>query len=106
MSIIIRGMEMPTGCYSKHESCPCLQSMGDRIWCGVTLKEITDGYNKRQPDCMLIELPPHGRLIDADATAEKILEYMRSPSNLANALYFINTIREMPAIIEVEEGKE
>ena len=52
-----------------------------------------------------LELPPHGRLIDADALANKIRELMGSPSNLANAQFFINTLREAPTVIRAEEGE-
>ena len=45
MSLLIRGMEMPKNCFI----------------CPFKNLEICD------EDCPLIEVPPHGRLIDADA---------------------------------------
>ena len=71
MSILIRGMEMPTSC----TECPCCRHDN---WNGETAHQcnvsfITFGaedenwiYNTRPNWCPLIELPPHGRLIDAD----------------------------------------
>ena len=61
--IYIPNMEMPTTCY---DNCPC-QSLH---WCNV-LKEITEPMTgKRIDNCPLVPVPPHGRLIDADALAE------------------------------------
>lgn len=65
MSILIKGMEMPQGC----GDCPCLGgeyhgSYDNHFYCQVTDK----GIGEHKPDwCPLIEVPPHGRLIDADA---------------------------------------
>lgn len=54
MSIYIKGMEMPENCIRcplRHD-CPFPQFI-----------------NRRSEDCPLVEIPPHGRLIDADAFA-------------------------------------
>lgn len=66
MSILIKGMGMPKGCYREHESCPCYKSLKGWAWCGITEKQIINGFNQRPPDCPLIEVPPHGRLVDID----------------------------------------
>ena len=69
MSVVIRGMKMPKSC----DECPCYYET-DGAWrneCEVLGKEyIADDY--RPEWCPLIELPPHGRLIDADALLDKI----------------------------------
>lgn len=59
MSILIKGMPMPKNC----EECP----FTDSIWCGRTGQRIHSTMLDRLPDCPLIELPPHGDLIDRDA---------------------------------------
>lgn len=102
MGVYIRGMEMPTNC----DSCPCYYET-EGAWrneCEVLGREhyLTE---ERPSWCPLVPVPPHGRLIDADAAAEKIWEDMRFPSNLANAQFFANELREMPTIIEAEEGE-
>lgn len=51
-SILIKGMEMPKNCLR----CP--------IFCGLPYQYRDE--KGRRPDCPLTELPPHGRLIDAD----------------------------------------
>ena len=50
MSVIVKSMEMPKNC----TGCP--------ICCGLPYQH--RDVNGRRPDCPLIELPPHGRLID------------------------------------------
>lgn len=65
MSIIIHGIKMPTSCWD----CPCAyftEGVHHNYCQAVGYDtEITDDG---KPDwCPLIELPPHGRLVDADA---------------------------------------
>jgi hypothetical protein len=68
----------------------------------MTSKEMLAG----RPDwCPLVSVPPHGDLIDRDAAAEKIWDDMRFPSNLANAQFFVNELREMPTIFPAD-GKD
>lgn len=65
MSILIKGMEMPTTC----GNCPVhkLWAEDDEAQCMIK-RELWTKCSKRNPDCPLIEIPDgHGRLIDADA---------------------------------------
>ena len=65
MSILIN-MEMPISC----ERCPMLDWDLDYIKCKVTDRhfKMTECWRSiRVPDCPLVPVPPHGRLIDADA---------------------------------------
>ena len=83
--ILIRGMEMPKRCID----CPCEY---DCILCKATgnqfmyRSEANGGYvdfcDTRMPDCPLIELPPHGRLIDADALMLIIKDYIDEYSDV------------------------
>lgn len=60
MSVLLN-ITMPKTC----EVCPC----NDDNWrCGATGEhfDYEDKYERRRADCPLIEVPPHGRLIDAD----------------------------------------
>lgn len=69
MGIYFPGMMMPTECWE----CPCAYETegAHHNYCQAV------GYDTQLPDegrpdwCPLIELPPHGRLIDADAMAKK-----------------------------------
>lgn len=60
--ILIKGMEMPKTCRR------CME-MEIPVRCRVMEQEavtaVMSGYD-RPSDCPLIELPPHGRLVDAD----------------------------------------
>lgn len=68
MSVYIKGMKMPTNCCA----CPC--SYDNQ--CAVTHEYPTfEEWYESKPDwCPLIPVPDHGRLIDANAFSEKILE--------------------------------
>lgn len=106
MSVLIRGMEMPQCC----EECILGHKFFKWLGCNkhVTGSMIENG--ERSPSCPLIEVPPHGRLIDADALMKEIQETCKrlygtddinavSPTLAAFKLY----IGEAPTIIEAEE---
>ena len=61
MSILIKGMEMPTGCLS----CDFCNPFVDEPYCRRLMRRTPKV--SRLDGCPLIEIPPHGRLIDADA---------------------------------------
>ena len=75
MSILIRGMEMPDNCTdcwfrktARHEylsDCQLCPFTGD-----------TTPYLTRDKKCPLVPVPPHGRLIDADALEKDIDKYI------------------------------
>lgn len=58
MSVLLCGMEIPERCGKCR--------FATAFECLVTKNFITT-FNVRQADCPLIPVPPHGRLIDADA---------------------------------------
>ena len=80
----------------------------DGLLCCVLDTYIHDPENK-QEDCPLIPVPPHGRLIDADAY-EKLLrglgnrDYRREAGTLQDAIKFLHP-HYAPTIIPAEEGK-
>lgn len=61
MSVLIKGIEMPSGCavcpFRIGRFCPYIDG-----WKNNIEKHKTD----RHPLCPLVPVPPHGRLIDAD----------------------------------------
>ena len=78
MDVVVKGMEMP-------ESCPCeLLGTGYDLYCSFArgiparVKEYYEccQNNKRPSWCPLVPVPPHGRLIDADALEKAIYEWM------------------------------
>lgn len=66
MSVLIKNMEMPKGCFSCH--------LKEEGFCNLTNELAID--NKRNNDCPLVKLPDkHGRLVDADELWKKMSKY-------------------------------
>ena len=67
MSVIIKGIEMPAVCDDCHFNYDCYRCSAIDGNKGYFFNdEDFDPSCNRLPDCPLIELPKHGRLIDAD----------------------------------------
>ena len=65
MSVLIKGMEMPTRCWD------CL--LNTHGYCMASEHSDIIPSDAPIPNwCPLIEIPPHGRLIDADALMEQL----------------------------------
>ena len=107
MSILIKGMDMPTNC----EKCPfldyeegyCLAS-GFKDKSGWYEFTLCPGGAKggRPDDCPLVPVPPHGRLIDADALPWENQGFMLTdPDEWGLKVW---DIEHAPTIIEAEEG--
>lgn len=96
MSVLIKDMAMPKDCVS----CPLTTDYGT---CGYYSLFVEAGHEVpfagRLEECPLIEIPKHGRLIDADEASERVWKLLRFPSNLANGQWFVNVLREMPTVI-------
>ena len=68
MSVIVKGMEMPKNCSDcslNYDQMAC-KVTGTRWWSDTMVLMNFDSDKERLHDCPLIELPPHGRLIDKD----------------------------------------
>lgn len=90
--IYIPGMEMPIRC----GGCPCadLEYYDCNLMPGTRIE-----FEKRLPNCPLIPVPPHGRLIDADA-----LRYWSDDSAMIAFDYVTRSqINAAPTIIPAEE---
>lgn len=71
MSVLIKGMEMPPSC----EKCRFSGFGGlrnERVVCMFTGANAYMNEVQYLDDCPLIPVPPHGRLIDADALAHDL----------------------------------
>ena len=113
MSILIKGMEMPMSC---GECCFFAWARGIGQHCNIdsniTFHATIDGLNvsyERNGDCPLIELPPHGRLIDADVLEvhDGWMNEDRERNVQQTHITFVysNDIANAPTIIEAE-GEE
>ena len=68
MSIIIKGMDMPTSCWGCEifSSCPT-----------GSLNECLKYVESRNPNCPLVEVPtPHGRLVEGDVVANMLRDIL------------------------------
>ena len=93
MSIIIKGMEMPPNCFL----CNLSFMSGERLFCSA-MKNEEVLLSKIDSNCPLVEVPPHGRLIDADA----LVKSMRDFSYMWGESMNDEWIGEAPTIIESE----
>lgn len=110
MSVLIKGMEMPSECIT----CPLCQyyPMIGETRCRRTGEVLASGFgtikfNGRSEHCQLAELPErHGRLIDADALIDKCGDWYTEEGKEEG---FIGTlemlIKDAPAVVEAE-GEE
>jgi len=97
MSILIKGMEMPKNCWD----CPLINT--NPCACkgySTALEHVTD----RHADCPLVPVPPHGRLIDADALREDWLENGEN-EYVYDTNAFLDSLDSAPTIIPAEEGE-
>lgn len=64
-------MEMPKSC----PECPLADEI---VHCPLTGKTYNWGLIERASDCPLVNVPPHGRLIDADAVERNLLKIQQA----------------------------
>ena len=88
MGVYIKGMEMPKSCGNCFFDTHC-DNWRLRNW-GAPPPD----------DCPLVEVPPHGRLIDADALVMENYEQYGAIDALA-----LEAIKAAPTVIEAEEGE-
>lgn len=103
MSILIKGMGMPESC----EDCSAqiIDPTGGASGCAVNHSIILRKRGERRPaECPLVEIPPHGRLIDANALTELVETEFRNWGEDYDASQFLGDIEDAPTIIEAEES--
>lgn len=101
MSILIKGMEMPKRCMV----CNFGDALMGKGFCYVShCKQIEDYFvrNDRPSWCPLIELPPHGRLIDADALIRQMNQKVEETNNVRYAWVDEMDISLADTIIEAD----
>ena len=106
MSILIKGMEMPQNCDK------CRFQSAFKLYCDAMPYNFCGNTDDiERPDwCPLIELPPHGRLIDADEPMTKISTMMQEPDYqhegenwMVGLIMARDAIDEAPTVIEGSE---
>lgn len=103
MGVLIRGMEMPTNCWL----CPLsvlLEKPREMLFCRIIKEEVL--RNKVDGNCPLVEVPPHGRLIDSDALENeaqmRLLECNKYDNQFQKPYEVMRAIALAPAVIESE----
>ena len=103
MSVLVKGMKMPI-C----RTCPVCDEKLFGNYCRITEEIVSFGLEKGEK-CPLIELPPHGRLIDADALEDFCHrqahnEWNKSTGTSWGYAYaaFEGDVEDAPTILEAE----
>lgn len=105
MSVLIKGMEMPNSCYD------CRLFVDS--WCyAFGIDDWRNAYNKppkgeRLDNCPLVEVPPHGRLIDADDIEKRIKMWLDHPDEYIRKRNqdMLHYIQQEDTVIEAEDGE-
>ena len=102
MSVLIKGMEMPGTC----SGCEWSYYVGNgRAMCKrVSMTDKTDIMTKRRADfCPLIEVPPHGRLIDIKSVEDGKFHAAGNDCQRWWNGALESVINNAPTVIEAEE---
>lgn len=105
MSILIKGMEMPQNC----DKCRFQSAL--RLYCDAMPYNFCGNTDDiERPDwCPLIELPPHGRLIDADFEEQHYTSMTTNPTpdvteqDKHNSLVIVRALQMAKTVIEGSE---
>lgn len=103
MSILIKEIPMPESCskcFVKPACCPAIRKRLESKYQPYTWIPA----NYRHEDCPLVEVPPHGRLIDADAVfnnLERTGWYDNADRDIAEDL-----VLDAPTVIDAEGNAE
>ena len=108
MSVLIKGMEMPQD-GRRHKALVIFEPDGT---CKIVI-EYSESYSERHIKTFeAIELPPHGRLIDADALAKSIKDQIELIKQFRNEELdrvaqiieagYLQEIANAPTILEAE----
>ena len=100
MSLIIKGIELPTDDEICYEITYKIGVTSNGCDCRVWMKDLDEPMNGKFKPIEVIEIPtPHGRLIDGDIVAD-MLDSMMVHKTL-NSAY--DEVLNMPTILESEE---
>lgn len=110
MGVYIKGMKMPQGCFF----CICNKHLDpDTDMCILTRDAFDSTFRvveHRRDNCPLVPVPPHGRLIDADAVIDLVMQYCPDDDGAcskagADLRELLDEIENLPTIIPAEEGE-
>lgn len=110
MVIYLPNMEMPKNCEECDLSKTRHSSLGDIIDCkyigtvGAKFKDTNNILNNRHPDCPLIEVPPHGDLIDRDELMVELMDSDLDHLQRDDWKEVIQIIDDAPTIVPAERS--
>lgn len=103
MSVLIKGMEMPKNC----DDCPLNYDSIDCMVADNALREKGGGDflfdHERHPNCPLVPVPPHGRLIDADDVFRVLTSYYHHSTDFQHEA-LKESLARVSTIIPAEES--
>ena len=102
MGVYIK-LDMPKSC----SDCFAERCIGSDFGCDIIGFEdgnTTCFTRERRKDCPLVEVPPHGRLIDADAAYNQFLNLMDIQGAI-NPCQLGTILTDAPTLIESEEDE-
>lgn len=115
MSVILKGMDMPQNCQNCMDANLNIAISLFGAMCPFCEKIFVADINirkQRHPDCPLIELPPHGRLVDATFEENHYASMLLNPTpdvteqDKHKAKIVIDALRMAKTIIEAEGSEE
>ena len=101
MSVLIKGAEVPKSC----AECDFIEYDDEyeyECWCPITRSNVEEYTAEKPASCPLVEIPPHGRLIDADKLKNDTYENCRY-CTLLHQEEVRDIIDNAPTVIESEE---
>ena len=106
MSVLVKGMEMPTEC----RKCPFNEfgTMSGETWCGVNGVTLAKNFEAidfdGKPDwCPLVALPDkHGKLVDADELIIDLMDRGLEGIQTDDWAEIQQTVMRQPTIVEAE----
>ena len=105
-SVLIKGMRKPSGCAefdgNKFIQCPFVNTDDDCI----LQNKCTGTWKDMYQNCQLVEISPHGRLIDADALKKEYPHDTDWNYPVNTNCYVVESIDNAPTVIEAEEDYE
>ena len=104
MSILIKDMEIPQTCEDCTLESYCGLWIEARRLCGETFTDAKSRVKAtiRHPDCPLVEVPPHGDLIDRDDLMSTLLNKTYGVDINVVMKQIMEKIISAPTIIEAE----
>lgn len=108
MSILIKGMEMPKSCWVCEVGGAAQMDNATCPFYSMEYWEQENYQDKIADGCPLVPVPPHGRLIDADALANKhrTMAYEDGGRKYSFHASAKSWVEEAPTIIPAQTEKE